>query len=100
VLYLRCGYNYSGGTLELYATIDLDQKIAKFSAEAVDELKWSPAEITNATIKWSFGATRWQEEYVLNRYSGHLNLYRHHNELGNSLTVFTCQRTAQPVKKF
>jgi hypothetical protein len=100
VLYLRCSRSWEGKELILYAALDLDRKVAKLSAEPADDTRWSPAEITNTTIRWSFRAARWEDTYVFNRYSGTLKYYHKHPETGSQLIVHTCQRAEPPHKKF
>jgi hypothetical protein len=99
-LYLRCSRYWEGKELPLYVAVDLDRKLAKLSAYPADDRRWSPAEITNTTIRWSFSAGKWEETYVLNRYSGTLNYYHKHPDTGSQLIVHTCQRTEPPRKQF
>jgi hypothetical protein len=97
VLYLQCTYHYSGGVLRLYTTIDIDRKLAKFSAEPADDLRWRAAEIDGTTIRWSNPPT--YETYVLNRYSLHLDVYRQHPRLGPQRQMLSCARSGAPRRR-
>jgi hypothetical protein len=84
----------------MYATIDLDHKLAKLSGEPRDDLRWSPAEITDSTIRWSFTTSSWNDNYLLNRYSGRLNYYHHNYKTGShSFVMLFRDRTGPPRKR-
>jgi hypothetical protein len=97
-LFLLCTNHYPGGSMQMYATIDLTRRIAKIDAEPVSDRNFHPADISSSEIRWPEPHGQYVDNIELNRYSFSLKYYSQ-TGAGHSLAFFTCERAPVPQRK-